>query len=470
MISKYLPKEKHPPYMNYMGPGTEVEKRLSLNYKGKRGTKNYMIPTTYSDYVSFEHDLLYWSPDNVIKAYADAKFIKDIRSIVGYTGILAQYVKRLGIETLFDYITFKMLLKSSVKFYKAINDEIKDVKITREIINEMKESLNEQMARRRGNIPIDTYLRLLPEGQRRGYLESLNEIDRLNLKTRYKFRNNILFHIIPKLAISAYLTIPRLYSSSKNLINTLWDTFINNTEYNDIQERVNKVKNKFDEYLKTVGNWNDAPWFRSLITTAQQPEGEKFFKVKENINKEEAKKKYIEFYNEFEKYATYMNNKYKDTKGYIPFEIEKLNLENINLIEEPSIIASSFLEEYIAQKRAKLPARAMVAEDIKPKDINDMQAIDKLTDELKEEINKVLSGEQSKIGVTSAQLEIPDDYINFEELYGTIPEPIKAEREPKFTTPPDKEILKVLEGEQSEIGVSPAQLEIPDDFNFEDYF
>ena len=432
MISKYLPKEKHPPYMNYMGPGTEVEKRLSLNYKGKRGTKNYMIPTTYSDYVSFEHDLLYWSPDNVIKAYADAKFIKDIRSIVGYTGILAQYIKRLGIQTLFDYKTFETLLKSSVEFYKAISGEIKDVKQTNQILNEMKQTLDEEMARRRGNIPIPNYLNLLPEGQRIGYLEQLSDIDRTNLQTRYKFRNNILFHIIPKLAISAYLTIPKLYTKSKDLINTLWDTFIDNTEYNDIQERVDKVKNKFDEYLKTVGTWNDAPWFRSLITTAQQPEGEKIFKVKENIDKEEAKKKYIEFYNEFEKYATYMNNKYKDTKGYIPFEIEKLNLENINLIEEPSIIASSFLEEF---KLSKPKDKEIEVSN------DNINVIEEMSDELKDEINKVLSGEQPAIK-TSFEL-LPDDYdvSNFN---------------PSIS---DEEMLKILEGEQFEPEISLAQFE-----------
>jgi hypothetical protein len=70
----------------------------------------------------------------------------------------------------------------------------------------------------------------------------------------------------------------------------------------------------------------------------------------------------------------------------------------------------------------------------------------------------------SEAGATDKSKE---NSINFEELYGNIPEPIKAEREKRL---PNKEILKVLEGEQSEIGVSPAQLEIPDDFNFEDYF
>ena len=433
--------------MNYMGPGTEVEKRLSLNYKGKRGTKNYMIPTTYSDYVSFEHDLLYWSPDNVIKAYADSKFIKDIRSIVGYTGILAQYVKRLGIETFFDYKTFETLLKSSIEFYKAISGEIKDVKQTNQIINEMEQSLDREMKRRRGNIPVTNYLNLLPDRQRMGYLERLEEIDRTNLQTRYKFRNNILFNIIPKLAISAYLTIPKLYTKSKDLINTLWNTFIDNTEYNDIQERVDKVKNKFDEYLKTVGNWEDAPWFRSLLTTPQQPEGEKFFKVKSNINKEEAKKKYIEFYNEFEKYATYMNNKYKDTKGYIPFEIEKLNLKNINLIEEPSIIASSFLEEY---KLSKIKDINEINEQ-KDKEQIDINEINELTDELianatshkvlEDEINKVLSGEQPAIKTSFELLSDDDDVSNFN---------------PSIS---DEEMLKILEGEQFEPEVSLAQFE-----------
>jgi hypothetical protein len=73
--------------------------------------------------------------------------------------------------------------------------------------------------------------------------------------------------------------------------------------------------------------------------------------------------------------------------------------------------------------------------------------------------------------------------INFEELYGTIPKPIKAEREPKTIIarsatsrrtledmPTDEEMIKILEGEQIRAGETPAQIDLPDDFNFEDYF
>jgi len=108
--------ELHPPYMNFMGPKTQVEDRMSLNYKGKdgikRGTDNYFLPTTHSDLVSFEHDLLYWSPDNIVKSYADEKFLKDVRSIIGLIGISGQYVRRYGIEGLIGIGSVKSLISS----------------------------------------------------------------------------------------------------------------------------------------------------------------------------------------------------------------------------------------------------------------------------------------------------------------------------------------------------------------------
>jgi len=165
--------ELHPPYMNFMGPKTKVEDRLSLNYKGrggiKRGTENYFLPTTYSDLVSFEHDLLYWSPDNIIKAYADAKFINDIRSIIGYAGIVAQYTRRLGIEGIYNYGIGVSVLRGMKNIFEDFNQIPKIAKDFKDIeeAKKSREAINENLNRMIKSVWQDkTFIELPPEVQK----------------------------------------------------------------------------------------------------------------------------------------------------------------------------------------------------------------------------------------------------------------------------------------------------------------
>jgi hypothetical protein len=68
--------EQHPKGYNFLGPGTKNIERLSLNYDGDTGTTSSFLPADELDYQAFIHDLLYFSPDELVKAHADAEMVK----------------------------------------------------------------------------------------------------------------------------------------------------------------------------------------------------------------------------------------------------------------------------------------------------------------------------------------------------------------------------------------------------------
>ena len=68
--------EGHLPGYNFMGPFTKNDDRLSLNWKGKRQQLDYYLPTNREDYISFKHDLGYYAPSNIVKAYFDLEMVK----------------------------------------------------------------------------------------------------------------------------------------------------------------------------------------------------------------------------------------------------------------------------------------------------------------------------------------------------------------------------------------------------------
>jgi hypothetical protein len=380
--------EKHPPYMNFMGPSTKIEDRLSLNYKGKRGTKNYFVPTTYSDFVSFEHDLLYYSPDNLIKAYADAKFIKDIRSVIGYAGIVAQYMRRLGIEGIYNYgISLSVLngIKSIYNDFMNTYKTGKDVVALTKSLKQLKdhdEFIMQHMRQQYGNFMA------VPASLQKNLLESKILVDKTRddlLRNRELFAKNVAFRLLPKLIFTGYLVAPRIIKSSKELLRNALSIFVENPEYNEIQNKVDKVKDKYEKYLNEVGGFVDAPWYRSLMKRLDQPEGEKIFKVKSNINKDKAKELYIDFFDEFKSYAEFMNEKYKGVKGYEPFNIKELNKQNLDKVYDIENVPSSIIEDIftiLAEKQEKKD----------DKDYTDDEQ-NKII-ELNNEIEKVLKKEQ----------------------------------------------------------------------------
>ena len=69
-------REFHPAFYNWMGPGTNVGNRLSLNYK--KGGNLYFLPISTGDRMAFSHDLRYYSDSSVLREFADSMMINEI--------------------------------------------------------------------------------------------------------------------------------------------------------------------------------------------------------------------------------------------------------------------------------------------------------------------------------------------------------------------------------------------------------
>ena len=410
--------ELHPPYMNFMGPKSKVEDRLSLNYKGKdgikRGTANYFLPTTYSDLVSFEHDLLYWSPNNIVKAYADEKFLKDVRSLIGLIGIGGQYIRRYGIEGLVGLASTQQILTSAGDLlYKlsTIKDFLNRRTNINRRINEVREAMSAYVNLIREMNPNIQNIRDLPmEDQLLLYNVGADRetLIRNSRRIRNELLSSFFFNILPALVTSSYFLAPAIYNNVVKLYKQGTSLLVEDKDYIDIQKRVDKVKDKYVEYLNIVGDFKDTPSFRSLVKLFRKGEGEKVFKIKSEFDKDKAKNAYKEFYDEFTDYMKYMNEKYKNEKDYEPFDIKELNEDNLNKVVEMENVPSSFYEE-IVKWSSDIGKKA---EEVKNK-----------TEEVKNKTQGADIDEGDKNKTQGADIEIDIPPLNIE-------------------------ILKVLEGEQ----------------------
>lgn len=347
--------ELHPPYMNFMGPKTKVEDRISLNYKGrggiKRGTANYFLPTTHSDLVSFEHDLLYWSPNNIVKSYADEKFLKDIRSLAGLIGIGGQYFRRYGIEGLVGLASAKELIKSVGKLVgnlMEVKGFINEKSSIDKNINKVREALKANADAVRARFPNVVNTKDLPREDQfllASVLENRNELVKNSRRIRNGLIKSLFFNLLPSLVVSASVLTPKIIDSVTKLYKQGTSLLVEDKDYIDIQKRVDKVKDKYIDYLNIVGDFEDTPSFKSLVKLIGKGEGEKVFKIKSEFDKDKAKTAYEDFFSEFLEYEKYMNDKYKNVEGYEPFDIKELNEENLNKVVEMENVPSSFYEE-----------------------------------------------------------------------------------------------------------------------------
>ena len=275
--------EQHPPFMNYMGPNTKFEDRISLNYDVRpisKGTENYMIPTSESDYYSFIHDLLYYAPNDKVKFNADLKYLKEITAPVGFLGIGAQFLKR-GVTT-FGELGFNLNA-----LYTVI-------------------------------------------------MNNIDVIERL-ITTRQINITDFLKKIVIPGYISASFLYPKSVESYHKSLEKINNQFVSKKEYNEILPEVNKVQKKLDKYLDTVGKYKP-------ITSKTS---EKYFTVDKNIDTEKSKKAYEEFYNQVVEYFNFMNNKYKNTPGYKQVEIPSLNMNRIEDASNPKQVSRTIDEMII---------------------------------------------------------------------------------------------------------------------------
>jgi len=445
-FSSLLPEEIHPPFMNFMGPGTKVEDRLSLNYKGTKGTKNYFIPTSYSDYVSFEHDLLYWSPDNVVKAYADSKFLKDVRSFIGLMGILSQYIKRFGIENFFNYQVLQGTLKNVNTMTNTINNLETTIRRNPNVLRvarniNLLDSIDRQLSSKRPfiELPAPEQKRMLE--RQLGRQNLLNKIQKIQQREKFKS----YFKLLPNILITGYFLVPQIINSGNKLAENVFSLFLKNDEYEIIQKKVDDVKKKYDDYLDVVGEWKDAPWYRSLVApwyrgyfSSLKHTGEKFFKIKDNIDTEKAKQKYIEFYDEWKKYAEFMNLYYEDKPGYQKFDIKELNKDMLELVSNPTDQPSSYIEQWY--KTNPLPSPSLPP----PPSPTQIKNITEETETLSESVSK--SPPPIQISESPAPSLSPSEIVEITKSLDKISETIT----PSPTIVPTPTIAPTIEGDDDD--------------------
>lgn len=385
--------EQHPPYMNYMGPNTNLRDRISLNYDVRpysKGTANYMIPTSESDYYSFIHDLFYNAPNDKVKFNADLKYLKEITAPVGFLGIGGQFLKR-------GFTTFGELGFNLNALYKVIM----------------------------GNIDI---------------IERLVTTRQINV---VEFLKNT---VLPGY-ISASFLYPNVKESYRKSLEKINNQFVSKKEYNEILPEVNKVQNKLDKYLETVGKYKP-------VTSEKS---EKYFVVNENIDTEKSKKAYEELYNQVIEYSDFMNNKYKDNPGYKQIEIPPLNMDRIEDASNPKEVSRTIDETIIKTVKG-------ATEEVKEFFNKYKVDIEKLKEkETKEEIEKVLKDYIDVPFETPLEPEqqfdidlsgVPEGMTLLEYITMLDEKSMKEYKEEQ-----EQEILKVLKGEQDVMFETPIPSE-----------
>ena len=428
--------EGHLPGYNFMGPYTKNDDRLSLNFKGKRQQLDYYLPTNREDYISFKHDLGYYAPSNVVKAYFDLEMVKSltksksapIEKIGGFGVIGLSYLRRLVEEIGYSGL---YLLASK-----------------------------------------DAYDSTL------GYVR--NTMNDPALSTSEALLHSFVYPSI--LFGSGFLARPIKYMADG--ANKIYSLFAETKQYKKIKDPINKVMEKYDKYLDSVGyfekkkpeKFKTPPPAKGKILKVIEPGMNKIFeavskidkerenfKLKENINKEQSIKLYKEFYDEFNEYKKTINDVFKNQEGFKPYDIIPLNEDNLFLVGDPYKMPTGE-EKDIDEMLLKVFNQFKTTETGKTlQDLED--AVDKLTKkkELKEEVIKVLEDKILEPFETPAtELE---EYKKEKEKEK---EDVEEER-PKVKIPDwllgeegEKETEKVIKGEIETPLETPAQVNIPD--------
>ena len=366
--------EGHLPSYNFMGPFTKNDDRLSLNWKGKRTRLDYYLPTNREDYISFKHDLGYYAPSNVVKSYFDLEMLKSItksksapiEKIGAFGGIGLAYLRRLTEEIGYS----GLYLLASKQAY-------------------------------------DSTLR---------YIRNT-----MNDPTLSSSRALLHSFVYPSVVFgSGFFGRPVKYMADG--VNKIYSLFAETKQYKKIKDPINKVMEKYDKYLDSVGYFEKKkprkfvpppdvdvvnpefaktipgkilktiePGMNKIFEAVRKIDGEREnFKLKENINKEQATKLYKEFYDEFNEYKKTINDVFKNQEGFKPYDIIPLNEDNLFLVGDPYKKPTGE-EKDIDEILLKVFNQFKTTETGKTlKDLED--AIDKLTKkkELKEEVIKVL--------------------------------------------------------------------------------
>lgn len=443
--------ELHPPYFNFMGPRTKIEDRISLNYKRKgqgilgikKGTLSFWLPSSKSDLVALEHDLMYYSPDNYIKALADWDFLKNIEHDLGLAGIGIQFIRRFGIESIPMIMKAEALRKAFLKSLETITELGKDAftavqserKLTQRAVDEVLEPFNNA-----NNIWNEL------TGRRIDLFENLDldDIRRFPAQQQLIIIMKELLKTAPYFIAYAGLGYDAIVPKIKNIYNQMSDYVYKTDEYKQMKPYLDDIKDNLQKYLDEVGEFKeskDLPLSKKILHVGMN--FDRPFEVFDidKIDRKKAEKYYTKYFKAFEKYAKFMNDRHQGDPNYEPFNLKPLNIERLSLVSAPSSLTTENLNNMVLFNQT--------VNDYMTDVISKKKGIS--TEEFKDEIIKVLAGEQPAIGVS---FDIPDEDFNFEN-----------------TLPSDEEILKILEGEQTEPEMTLIQedIQIPE-IEFTDYF
>jgi hypothetical protein len=308
--------ELHPPYYNFLGPYTKFNDRMTFNFYKKYAkgfNDNYMIPFSRGDFIAFKHDLYYFSDRGNVRIVADAEMLYELLK-EGQEGKLSNYDSILGMGLL--PATTIRLMKDFLPLYLRY-------KITRQAFGRFITDFTAYI-RRYPRIPYDVPL---PLGQRRTYYANIygqNGWIRQNYPEIWNFLNeyvhtyqqpggqlNVGFEALSQQMLSsallAYYNINSLYEGAftkplKELSDESVELFKNymfgakRTGLN-----VNNVVSKYEKFLNEIGE------FKSTTKDMFDIENQGYFVLKDNIDKDKAKKLYKEFFEEYSDYVLYID-------------------------------------------------------------------------------------------------------------------------------------------------------------------
>jgi len=378
-VVNYSPnwKEWHPPGYNFNGPYSKVEERLSLNYTGNVGTSSYFIPVNRLDYTAFQHDLYYYSPDNLIKAYADDIYLKDFKNIKNELMHSVTYTKMLSATTIGSMMVGRLLKipgQASIYIYKTYNGLIDSKNF---LVKAFKSTTYA------GKYFNPTTGIASPEKKKLALdLFGIKGAARGPHAKRY--RRDIEKAVLTGLFFfgTGYFTKP-----IENIVE-LWNYLLTNIqvseEWKAIQKENNLVMDKYKTYLDIIGKFDE----------------NHDFVVKNDIDESKAKKAYEEFYKQFGKYISFVNKNYDAYDGFKTIETPELNKSKLDIVASPVVIP---------------PPDVKISKEINEQFEDIKKNIeDKTLTELNDEITKVLKKIQT-LPYTSKREDIEDTKEDIEE-------------------------------------------------------
>lgn len=346
--------EWHPKGYNWNGPFTQNMERMALTYDGNVGTESFFLPANELDLAAFVHDLEYFSPSPIARAYADNKYYKNY--IEGSKKPIAQlskafiysaWVSRLTNELVRLGVSLKFIwedilnAKDWIKFYKSlwIPSKLKigledipsgmgegTIPSTRIKFDLKGKYFATELFGKKGVVPepYKSYLNKLAKKLTGSDLRGARG------EAFYKTFLPLVFKSIGLSIIMGSKYAPRPIKALRKINAEVRGIYEQSEEFKLLSKQTSNVKESYLEYLNQVGFFDK--------------DGE--FIIKDDIDTEKAKRAYIEYYKRSKDYFDWLNKYYKDYpdfEGYVKvtypedtkWEFPQLNNKELDNVANP---------------------------------------------------------------------------------------------------------------------------------------